>query len=164
MLLRTSASAPLSRSIPWWSLTTWEVCGRSSTLTGTRILASARLQSSPMARPPRPPSASNSSAETPSVLYPPGPLSTTPPPSPMTPLGPSRASANPSPRCASSTPASPCSSTAETPRSGPPSTASFLHPSHRLPAPTVSAATTHLCRVCGHCFRVASPLRRHPRP
>lgn len=37
----------------------------------------------------------------------------------------------------------------------------FLHPSHRLPAPAASAATTHLCRVCGRRFRARDALLRH---
>ncbi|XP_062184352.1 uncharacterized protein LOC133888213 [Phragmites australis] len=41
--------------------------------------------------------------------------------------------------------------------------AAFLHPSHRLPAPTptASAATIHLCRVCGRRFRARDVLLRH---
>lgn len=39
--------------------------------------------------------------------------------------------------------------------------AAFVHPSHRLPAPAASAATTHLCRVCGRRFRAREALLRH---
>ncbi|OEL31535.1 hypothetical protein BAE44_0007442 [Dichanthelium oligosanthes] len=39
--------------------------------------------------------------------------------------------------------------------------AAFVHPSYRLPAPAGTAATTHLCRVCGRRFRARDALLRH---
>ena len=40
--------------------------------------------------------------------------------------------------------------------------AAFVHPSHRLPSRAAgSAATTHLCRVCGRRFRARDALLRH---
>ncbi|KAL5214996.1 hypothetical protein ABZP36_004148 [Zizania latifolia] len=39
----------------------------------------------------------------------------------------------------------------------------FIHPGHRLPAlsPVVTAASVHLCRVCGRRFRARDTLLRH---
>ncbi|EAY94445.1 hypothetical protein OsI_16216 [Oryza sativa Indica Group] len=41
--------------------------------------------------------------------------------------------------------------------------AAFVHPGHRLPAPSPSAAAAavHLCRVCGRRFRARDTLLRH---
>ncbi|KAF0890444.1 hypothetical protein E2562_002818 [Oryza meyeriana var. granulata] len=40
--------------------------------------------------------------------------------------------------------------------------AAFVHPGHRLPAPSpAAAATAHLCRVCGRRFRARDTLLRH---